>query len=129
MGANGRDGGRGASYLLVPPNYDGPLLPNALVYEQETNHGWVALRPIMAGGATKENLAKATALTKQIKIYPLSKAAAPPEMKFVDLYGKLLEMTSKMDGTIYREIHEMIDQEVALDRDLSMMGLLARIGP
>ena len=78
VGAKGRDGGLGAKYLLVPPHYNGELLPNALVYEQETYHGWVVLRPIMAGGATKENLAKATALTKQIKIYPLAKAEKPP---------------------------------------------------
>ncbi len=128
VGAKGRDGGHGAKYLLVPPNYDGKLLPNALVYEQKTNHGWVVLRPIMAGGATPENLAKATALTKQIKIYPLAKAETPPKMKFVDLYGKMLEMTPKLDGNIHREIHEMIQEEFVLDRDLSMMGLLARIG-
>jgi hypothetical protein len=128
VGAKGRDGGQGAKYLLVPPNYDGGLLPNALVYEQKTYHGWVVLRPIMAGGATPENLAKATALTKQLKIYPLGKADNPPKMKFVDLYGKALEMTPKLDGNIYREIHEMIQEEVVLDRDLSMMGSLARIG-
>jgi hypothetical protein len=128
VGAKGRDRGLGAKYLLVPPGYDGELLPDALVYEQETNYGFSALRPIMAGGATPENLAKATALTKQIKIYPLAKADAPPETKFVDLYGKLLEMTPKLDGSIYQEIHEMVNEEVVLDRDLAMMGLLARIG-
>lgn len=128
VGAKGRDGGLGAKYLMVPPNYDGPLLPNALVYEQVTNYGFSVLRPIMAGGATQENLTKATALTKQIKIYPLAKADSPPESKYVDLYGKLLEMTPKMDGNIYRHIHEMIEEEVVLDRDLAMMGLLARLG-
>ena len=128
VGAVGRDAGRGAKYLMVPPNYNGPLLPNALVYEQETYHGWVVLRPIMAGGATPENLAKATALTKQVKIYPLAKAKKPPKMKFVDLYGEMLEMTPKLDGSIYGEIHEMVQEEVVLDRDLAMMGLLARIG-
>jgi hypothetical protein len=86
------------------------------------------MRPIMTGGATVENLAKATALTKRVKIYPLSKADNPPKMKFVDLYGKLLEMTPVMDGSIYKEIHEMINDEVVLDRDLTMMGALARIG-
>ncbi len=128
VGAEGRDRGRGAKYLMVPRNYDGPLLPNALVYEQKTHNGWSILRPIMAGGPTPENLAKATALTKKIKIYPLSEAASPPEMKFVDVYGTLLEMTPKMDGNIYRHIHEIIQEEVVLDRDLSMMGMLARLG-
>lgn len=37
-------------------------------------------------------------------------------------------MTPKLDGSIYGEIHAMIGEEVVLDRDLAMMGLLARIG-
>ncbi|MEX0286009.1 MAG: DUF1254 domain-containing protein [Paracoccaceae bacterium] len=128
IGANGRDRGLGAKYLLVPPGYDGPLLPNALVYEQETNFGWTALRPILDGGPTEENLAKATALTKQIKVYPLSEADQEAKTEYVDVYGVLLEMTPKLDGQIYRHIHEMLGEEVVLDRDLAMMGLLSRIG-
>ena len=128
VGAMGRDKGAGATYLLVPPGYNGKLLPNALVYEQETHYGFSVLRPVMAGGATPENLAKAMALTKQVKIYPLAQADNPPRNKYVDLYGTLLEMTPKLDGSIYKEIHAMIEEEVVLDRDLAMMGLLARLG-
>jgi hypothetical protein len=68
------------------------------------------------------------ALTKQVKIYPLAQADNPPRNKYVDLYGTLLEMTPKLDGSIYKEIHAMIEEEVVLDRDLAMMGLLARLG-
>ena len=128
VGAKGRDRGLGAKYLMVPPGYNGKLLPNAMVYEQETYNGFAILRPILPGGATQENLAKATALTKQIKVYPLAEADNPPKMKYVDVYGKMLEMTPKMDGNIYQHIHEMINEEVVLDRDLSMMGALARMG-
>ncbi len=128
VGAKGRDRGLGAKYLLVPPGYNGKLLPNATVYEQETNYGWAVLRPIIAGGPTEENLARATALTKKIKIYPLSEAGKPAKTKYVDVWGKNLEMTPKMDGSIYQHIHEMINTEVVLERDKAMMGLLARIG-
>lgn len=128
VGAVGRDRGRGAKYLIVPPGYDGPLLRNALVYEQETNFGFAVLRPILAGGATEENLAKATALTKRIKVYPLSAGADAATTEYVDVYGVPLEMTPKMDGGIYGHIHQMISEETVLDRDLTMMGLLARIG-
>lgn len=127
IGALGRDKGTGATYMLVPPGYNGKLLPKALVYEQRTNNGWMALRPIIKG-ATPENLAKAAAFVKKIKIYPLSKANKPPKMKFVDLYGKLLEMTPVLDGNIYKEIHEIIEEEPVEDQNLAMMGLLARIG-
>jgi len=90
VGTLGRDKGKGSTYLLVPPSYNGPLLPKALVYEQRTYDGWMALRPIIKG-ATPENLAKATALVKQIKIYPLAKTKKPPKMKFVDLYPLVSE--------------------------------------
>jgi hypothetical protein len=127
VGALGRDKGRGAKYLLVPVGYDGPLLPKALVYEQRTNNGFIVLRPIIKG-ATPENLAKAAEFVKKLKIYPLSKADNPPKMKFVDLYDKPLEMTPVLDGNIYREIHEMLEEEPVEEQNLSMMGLLARIG-
>lgn len=128
VGAKGRDRGLGAKYLLIPPGYNGKLLPKAIVYEQATHNGFAVLRPILAGGATQENLAKATALTKKIKIYPLAKADNPPASSYVDVYGKMLEMTPKMDGSIYRHIHEMIQEERVLDRDMVMMGMLARLG-
>ena len=51
--------------MLVQQGYNVPPLPNTLVYEQDTNFSCAVLRPILAGGATEENLAKASALTKQ----------------------------------------------------------------
>lgn len=128
VGAKGRDRGLGAKYLMVPPGYNGKLVPNAMVYEQETNYGWAVLRPIIAGGPTTENLAKAAALTKQIRVYPLAEAGKPAKTKYVDVWGKNLEMTPKMDGNIYKHIHEMINAEVVLERDKAMMGTLARLG-
>jgi hypothetical protein len=127
VGAAGRDRGRGAKYLLVPPGYEGPLLPNALVYEQATRHGFVVLRPIIAD-ASQENLDRAAEFTRRIRIYPLGQADAPPAMNFVDLYGLSLEMTPVLDGTIYREIHQMLNEEVVLEQNQAMRGLLARIG-
>lgn len=56
VGAAGRDKGQGAKYLLVPPEYDGPLLTNALVYRQRTHNGFAVLRPIIAD-SSPENLA------------------------------------------------------------------------
>ena len=127
VGAAGRDRGRGAIYLLVPPGYEGPLLPGALVYEQRTNHGFGVFRPIIPD-ASKENLAKAAKFVRGIKIYPLSEADNPPEMKYVDTYDVPLEMTPVLDGGVFAEIHEIIQEEVVEEQNLAMMGLLARIG-
>jgi len=124
VGAAGRDKGRGAKCLVVPPGYSGPLLPGALVYQQRTHNGFAVLRPIIAD-TSPENLAKAAAYVRQVKIYPMGEQSAT---QYVDLYGKLLEMTPVLDETIYEEIHEFIEEEPVEEMNLAMMGLLARIG-
>ena len=124
VGAAGRDKGRGAKYLLLPKGYTGPLLPKAMVYTQRTHNGFAILRPIIAD-SSPENLAKAIAFVKKMKIYPLGQE---PKTKYIDLYGKLLEMTPVLDETIYKEIHEIINEEPVETYNLAMMGLLHRVG-
>ncbi len=127
VGSRGRDKGQATTYLLVPTDYKGPLLKNAKVYKHETYNGFIVLRPIIPR-QSPENMAKLTNYAKVVKIYPLSQAANPPENKYVDLYDKHIEMTPVHTGKIFEELHEIIQEEVVLDRDLSMMGMLARIG-
>ncbi|OHX67988.1 DUF1214 domain-containing protein [Flammeovirga pacifica] len=127
VGAKGRDAGQGGKYVIVPENYDGPLLQGAYTYVQRTNNGFCVLRPIIPN-ANQENVDKATALTKKIKIYPLSQAANPEKMNYVDIYDKNLECTPVMDKTIYKEIHEFIQEEKVEDMNLAFMGMLKQIG-
>ena len=127
VGAAGRDGGRGAKYVLTPSGYDGPLLPGAYVYEQGTNYGFAILRAIIPD-ASEENIAMAAEFAQRIKVYPLSEADDPPAMNYVDTFDVLLEMTPVLDGGVYAEIHKIIQEEVVLERDLSMMGMLAQLG-
>jgi hypothetical protein len=126
VGARGKDGGLGAKYLLVPPGYDGDVLAGALTYRQRTYNGFAILRPIIAD-ASPENLAKAEAFAKQIKVYPLDQADDPPENRYVDIYGRLMEGTPILDGSIYRELHHILQEEVVEDQNLAMMGMLSHI--
>jgi hypothetical protein len=127
VGAKGKDGGLGAKYVMTPPGYDGKLPPGAHVYEQRTYHGFAILRPIIPD-SSPENLAKAAAFAKRIKVYSLAQADNPPENKYVDTYDKLVEMTPVLDGSIYAELHEIIQEETIEEQNLAMMGLLRRIG-
>jgi hypothetical protein len=95
-----------------------------LVYRQRTHNGFAILRPIIAD-SSPESLKKATDYVQQMKIYPLGQK---PKTKYIDLYGKLLEMTPVLDKTIYQEIHAMIEEEPVETYNLGMMGLLARVG-
>ena len=127
VGAAGRDKGRGAKYVILPENYQGPLLPNAYTYKQRTNNGIVILRPIIADDSP-ENLAKAAAFAKKIKVYPLSEAAHPKPNRYVDVYGKIIEATPDIDASTYKKLDEMIQEENIEAQNLAMMGLLAQIG-
>ncbi|MHC4414887.1 MAG: DUF1214 domain-containing protein [Planctomycetota bacterium] len=127
VGAAGRDKGRGGKYVLVPPGYDGPILSGAYTYPQRTNHGFAVLRPVIAD-ASPENIAKAAAFARGIRVYPLARADDPPRNRYVDIYDKNVEQTPVLDQTIYAELHEIIQEEVVEEQNLAMMGLLSRIG-
>ena len=130
VGAKGKDGGRGAKYVMVPPGYDGDLLPGGVTLQQRTYNGFAILRPIIAG-ATPENLAKVVKFVKRIKIYPLAQAKNPPKNRYIDLYGKnvdgIMEL-KKIKGDVFKELDEMVQEEIVDSADLSMMGMLSSIG-
>lgn len=71
--------------------------------------------PIIAD-ASPENLAKAEAFAKQIKVHPLDKAGDPPQNRYVDIYGQLMEGTPVLDGTIYRELNDIIKKRSSRSR-------------
>jgi hypothetical protein len=127
VGAKGKDQGLGGKYLMLPPGYDGELLPGAVTLPQRTYNGFAILRPIIAD-SSPENLEKATAFAKKIKIYPLAEADDPPENRYVDIYGKNMEGIIKLDETVYSELNEIMQEEVVDRTDLAMMGLLGSIG-
>jgi len=127
VGAAGRDKGNGAKYVLVPEGYQGSLLANAYTYKQRTNNGIVILRPIIANDS-EENLAKAVAFAKKIKVYPLSEAGSPTPNRYIDVYGKIIEGTPPIDASTYKKLDEMVQEETIEEQNLAMMGLLAQIG-
>lgn len=127
VGAKGKDAGMGAKYVMVPPGYDGELLPNAHTLSQRTYNGFSVLRPIIAD-SSPENVAKAVAFAKKIKVYPLAQADNPPKNRYIDIYGKPMEGTPILDETVYSELNEIIQEEVVEETNLAMMGLLNHIG-
>jgi hypothetical protein len=127
VGAKGRDKGNGGKYVLVSEGYQGVLLNKSYTYVQRSNNGFAILRAIIPD-ASPENIEKAAAFAKKIKVYPLAQADNPPKNKYVDIYGKIMEGTPVLDETIYAELNEIIQEEVVEPQNLAMMGLLNSIG-
>ncbi|WNC74234.1 DUF1214 domain-containing protein [Thalassotalea psychrophila] len=127
VGVLGRDGGRGAKYLMVPPNYQGKIPTGYIMLEQATNIGYTALRPIIAD-ASAESLKEAEAWTKQINVYPLAQAANPRKTKHIDLHEKFIDGIVEFNAEMFENIHSIIQEEVVEEKDLAIMGQLKGIG-
>jgi hypothetical protein len=127
VGAKGKDQGRGAKYLIVPPGYQGPYPQGYITLLQQTFNGYTVMRPIIAD-ASDENLKKAAAFVKTIKIYPYARAKNPPKTRFIDIYDKDIDGITEFDASFYERLNMMIQEEPVESKDLAMMGLLKAIG-
>jgi hypothetical protein len=126
VGPDGVDGGRGAKYLLTTPEYRGPVPPGYLLLQQTTYNGYMSLRPVLKDNSAA-SLQKAVEYVKQIKIYPLSQVNNPPT-RYIDLYDKKVNLVSRLDADMYRELDAMIQIERIEERDLVAMGMLQSLG-
>ena len=127
VGATGKDQGRGAKYLIVPPGYQGPYPQGYITLQQKTFNGYTLLRPVIADASDK-NLKKAVVFVKTIKVYPYANAGKPPKTRFVDVYNKDIDGIAKFDASYYGRLNMMIQEEPIEKKDLAMMGLLRSIG-
>jgi hypothetical protein len=127
VGPAGRDGGRGAKYLILPPNYQGDLPGGYLVARQKTYEGYFLLRPVIADNSAA-NLKKAEQYIKQIKIYPLAQANNPPETRHVDSYRKRVHAIMDFDASYFDSLHEILQQEYLEEKDIAFLGLTESIG-
>ena len=127
VGPAGRDGGRGAKYLIVPPDYQGVLPVGYLVLRQKTYEGFFLLRPVIADNS-ESNLKKAEQFAKQIKIYPLAMAENPAATTHVDCYRKRVHAIIDFDASYFDNLHEILQQEFIEDKDLAILGLAESVG-
>jgi len=127
VGAKGKDGGRGGKYVILPPDYRGPLLPGSFTIQSQTYQGYTAMRPIMKS-PSPENLAKAAAFVKQLKVYPLADDGKEAKTRHIDLYDKAFEGITKWDASYFEGLSDILQEEKIEERDLGYWGMAATIG-
>lgn len=77
VGPTGADKGQGGRFLLLPPDYDGPIPDGYIVGHSLTTGVMFGVRGFQSpGGGT----AHAAELIRGTKVYPLSQAASPPPL-------------------------------------------------
>jgi hypothetical protein len=125
IGPAGADRGKGAKYLLVPPNYDQPLPEGYLPVKSESNRVAFAFRSVPAKGATIHD---AYVYAQTLKMYYLAEAANPPATRFIDPTDMHYPTLPFYDERFFADLHAIISAEPVRARDKVMMGMLASLG-
>jgi hypothetical protein len=113
--------------LLLPPGYKGQVPDGYFVGHSLTYKVFIALRSLPQNG----DVQGALDALKQVKIYPLSTAANPKLITFVDVSDKSLDSTClKWENNIqyWKKLHEIINAEPLVEKFLPMYGLLSALG-
>jgi hypothetical protein len=127
VGPKGEDEGLGGRYLLLPPDYGGPVPEGLIPVRCPTYNGYALLRAIPAS-ASEADVTSAVALVKHLRLYALARAASPPPQRFVDMADRLLDGIVRYDATFYARLARMVNEEPIQPRDLVMMGQLRSLG-
>ncbi|MDX2090693.1 MAG: DUF1254 domain-containing protein [Kofleriaceae bacterium] len=127
VGPQGEDQGQGGRYVLIPPGFEDDLPPGVIAVRFSTINGYAALRasPEDQSPAAVE---RALDLVRRLRMYPLARLGRPPEQRFIDMAGKLLDGIVRFDASFFDRLARMIDEEPALPRDAAMIEELRTFG-
>jgi hypothetical protein len=127
IGAMGKDGGRGGKYVILPPDYRGSLLPGSFTVQSQTYQGYCLMRPILES-PTPENLKKAAAFVKKLRVYPLADAGKKAKTRHIDIYDKPFDAIVKWDASYFEGLSDILQEEKIEERDLAYWGMAATLG-
>jgi hypothetical protein len=148
MGAPGPDAQKGGIYIILPPDYTGPLMPTkngmadrgkdtraevmvgnkrqkAWIAKSESYVNWLILRGFLVDGKpdTASNMWR-----NGLKVYPLKDANKPAPMRFTNATGKAFNTIHANNYEFYEELWHVIQKEPISFIDPELRGLAAAIG-
>src|SRR5579871_1209617 len=125
IGNAGRDKGQGGKYLVLPPDYKGPVPEGYFVARSRTYNLWLMGRGFKVNGDLQPAV---EGIKKNLRIYPLSQAKNPPPTKFINGSGVELNTVHANDFTYFEELNEVVQEEPSEALEPERLGLFASIG-
>ncbi|CAN7595200.1 DUF1254 domain-containing protein [Rhizobium sp. LjRoot254] len=131
MGIPGPDRGKGGKYLIVPPGYKGELPKDVkdggeyFVAHSPSYGNMVVLRGFLVDGKPD---AASKMFREGVKIYPLSQAANPPAMEFINSSKLAYNTVHANNFEFFKELDLVIQKEPIDFIDPELRGLAAAIG-
>ena len=125
LGIMGPDKGQGGKYLLLPPGYNGKVPEGYFIVRLETFSLWAAWRTFLENGDPKPGVAMVKNYTK---IYPLSQAANPPALNFVNVSDRDFCTVAPADYTFWEYLNQVVQEEPIESVDPVTLGFYASVG-
>jgi hypothetical protein len=125
VGLPGPDHGKGAKYLIVPPDYKGEIPAGYLPFRSRTYNVFVFWRGFFKD---PKQLDEPVKVMEQTRIYPLGHEHDAKPMKFPDASGVAVNMLYPRDGSAFDMLARFLDSEYADPQDMEMRGLAATLG-
>ncbi|MGR7993602.1 DUF1254 domain-containing protein [Xanthobacter sp. ZOL 2024] len=145
IGTPGPDRGLGGKYLIVGPDYKGPLPEGGyFVAHSKTNFALYAARANLVGNDPKPAVEN---IKRHMKVYPYRPGAFGssiaqaldgsvriagepkiPEMKFIEGTGRSFNTIPPSDDRFFELINENVQSQPATSYDVELAGQLAAIG-
>lgn len=127
LGLAGPDNGRGGKYLIVGPEYDGPLPDDSEGYfiaRPATNHCLAAVRAVPVAGQADAALT----LLSKISTYPLGDTDHSEMVDITDRPSVASPVMREATIDYWRAVHDIINADVLLDSFYLEYGRLAAAG-
>jgi hypothetical protein len=109
IGPLGPDKGNGGKYLFLPPGYADAVPDGYFVVKSPTFSVSYGVRGFKVDGKTDH----AVALMKQVKVYPLAKAATPPAMTYLNGSGQPIDTIHSDNFSFFEALAQLVDEEPA----------------
>ena len=126
VGLPGPDAGKGGTFLLLPPGYDGEIPASGYfpLRARMNNHN-LLVRGIIAN---KNEVPDAVQRVRQTKVYPWSERETPAPNKFVSISGKLIDTTPPGGMEYWARLASVINNNPVQEHDRFFMAMLKPLG-
>ena len=137
MGAPGPDRSEGGKYLVLGPDYDGPLNSVAngetaevdgqtyFIAHTPTYINWVPCRGMLVDGETKP---ASDSFRNGIKAYALKDKSNPPAMNWLNASGMKKNTIHSNHASFFEEIHNVIQKEPTSAFNPEILGVASGLG-
>ncbi len=125
VGGAGPDKGKGGTFVLLGPEFDGSEPEDGYVYRSRTRNVFLFWRAFFRDPS---DLSEPVATIKRTVIHPLGQEPDPEAMSFPEASGVPCDMLFPRDGSYFDMLDRYIQNEAVDPLDLDLRGFLHTIG-